>query len=138
MNVDERKYIRHPVEIPIKISTSDCIDACTLKNISQGGLCVFNKQPFEKGEKVDITISVCEPEFNAKAIVRWCDESERNYFIGIAFLNEQDAFTARMVEQICHIEEYRQQAERQTGQVMSSEQAAREWIEKHAGSFPNF
>jgi hypothetical protein len=40
-----------------------------------------------------------------------------------------------MIEQICHIENYRQDQFSKTGELMTSEQAAHEWIIAKAASF---
>ena len=42
----------------------------------------------------------------------------------------------RMVEQICHIEHYRNELLQTEGREISSEVAAKEWIEKYAHTFP--
>ena len=49
----------------------------------------------------------------------------------------QDAFLARMVEQICHIEDYRQSVCRVEGRRLSAEEAAVEWIAQYAAQFPD-
>ena len=41
-----------------------------------------------------------------------------------------------MVEQICHIEQYKQDVFEKDGRRLSGEQAALEWIEKYATDFP--
>ena len=41
-----------------------------------------------------------------------------------------------MIEQICHIENYRQLIKKEQGIELSSEQAAKQWIQKYAHTFP--
>jgi hypothetical protein len=41
-----------------------------------------------------------------------------------------------MVEQVCHIENYRKKILAETGTVLTSEQAAKEWIFHYAKEFP--
>ena len=45
-------------------------------------------------------------------------------------------FRARMVEQVCHIEQYRHEILKNEGRKLSSEAAALEWIQKYAPLFP--
>ena len=45
-------------------------------------------------------------------------------------------FKLRMVEQICQIEHYRLTVLSDEGRVISSEQAAHEWVIEHASDFP--
>ncbi len=44
---------------------------------------------------------------------------------------------ARMVEQICHIEQYKNEILKAEGRQLDSKQAALEWIQKFASEFPN-
>ena len=41
-----------------------------------------------------------------------------------------------MVEQLCHIEHYRNEVNRKEGRDISSEEAATEWIAQFADKFP--
>jgi hypothetical protein len=41
-----------------------------------------------------------------------------------------------MVEQVCHIENYKKEIYRAEGRLLSSEQAAMEWIIRYASRFP--
>jgi hypothetical protein len=55
----------------------------------------------------------------------------------VTFLDADDAFLARMVEQVCHIEDYRKSVQRLEGRALSPEAAALEWIAHHAAQFPD-
>jgi hypothetical protein len=78
-----------------------------------------------------------DPPFDAKARVVWCRPENSKYLVGVEFLDKADAFRSRMVEQVCTIEEYRQQVRRAEGRTLSSQEAAEEWIVKYAGAFPH-
>ena len=138
MDTVSREYIRHPMAIPIdvKSETVQQYKHPHIKDISEGGLCFVYANNFSTGDKVQITISICRPEFNAEGIVRWCEKSDDDYLIGVVFLETEVTYSLRMVEQICHIENYRREVSKQTGEEMSAEKAAREWIHKYAGDFP--
>ena len=76
------------------------------------------------------------PVFQAMGRVSWCRPEGNGFEIGIEFLNKDDMFSARMVEQVCHIEEYKQEVLLKEGRNLSSEEAALEWIKKYAKDFP--
>ena len=79
-----------------------------------------------------------QPAFEAQAKVVWCHaQGEGGFELGVTFLDAEDAFLARMVEQVCHIEEYRAAVRRREGREMTSEEAASEWIGKYAAHFPD-
>jgi hypothetical protein len=132
-----RVYVRHPSEFPVELRAPDHGETQheRLRDVSTGGLCCRSRVPFHEGEPVLVRIPIGGPGFEAEGRVAWCRSHEEGYRIGIAFVAETEAFRARMVEQICHIERYhRQQLEE--GRVVTEEDAAVEWIAKYAGHFP--
>jgi hypothetical protein len=74
--------------------------------------------------------------FQAAGRVSWCRSEGNQYEVGIEFLDKDDMFRTRMVEQICHIEQYRQEVLKKEGRKLSSKGAAQEWIQKFAPQFP--
>jgi hypothetical protein len=42
-----------------------------------------------------------------------------------------------MVQQVCSIENYRKEVETREGRTLTNQEAAAEWIKKHAGNFPD-
>ena len=58
------------------------------------------------------------------------------YEVGVSFLDAEDVFRARMVAQVCYIEDYRRSIARAEGRELSSEEAAGEWIARYAHKFP--
>ena len=68
-------------------------------------------------------------------VVAWCRKQEEDYLVGIAFIDEDTLFRARMVEQVCQIEHYRHQRELELGCTLCAEVIAQEWIAQHAVEF---
>jgi len=136
--IDKRAFVRHPTEIPIEVSSTR-IDGpiCPhLKDISMGGISFTSKRNFQKGELIEITIPFLTPVFHSNGVVVWSKKDGNNYEVGIRFHNLGDAFRVRMIEQVCYIEAYRKNQLEEEGRVLSSEEAAFEWIERFAESFP--
>jgi hypothetical protein len=134
-----RQFIRHPVDVPIEIRSSRAAPRAAVKthDISLGGLAVRSAEPVEPGAMLEVRIPYVQPAFEAHAPVVWCrPDHDGGHEVGVTFLDAQDAFTARMVEQICHIEDYRRSVAREEGRQLSPEDAAHEWISKFAASFP--
>jgi hypothetical protein len=127
-----RRYIRHPTDIPLRITAGESI-APDLKNVSSGGLCFETDEILTAGTQIRIEIPIDNPPFCADAVVVWCHAFNGHHQVGVRFVDEQSAFTARMVEQVCQIQKDTLQLE---GRRLSGEQAAREWIAKHAADFP--
>ena len=134
-----RQFIRHPVDVPVEIRAGGSGTATALHthDISLGGLALQSGFAVAVGSIVDICIACVQPPFAAHARVAWCRaRDDQGFELGVTFLDAEDAFLARMVEQVCHIEEYRKSVQRIEQRVLSSEEAALEWIDKHAARFP--
>lgn len=133
-----RQFIRHPADIPIEVSAEHAAswDAHHASNLGLGGLAFRCEHRLDPGRVISLRIPVVRPVFSATARVVWCRPRESGFDLGVEFLDPDDAFRARMVEQVCHIEEYRMSVQREEGRVMSPEEAAMEWIGKHAAEFP--
>jgi len=133
-----RAYIRHPSDMPIELSPLEAHEqVCTLtKDISIGGLSFYSRRPFDTGTEVNVKIPVTTPPFEANVKVVWCVSNVDGYDVGVEFIHSSDAYKARMVEQVCHIEHYRLWVKEVEGRELDSERAAKEWIGKFAGQFP--
>ena len=133
-----RQYVRHPSNIPIDYQVDDRHNNGhdLLQNISKGGLCLSAPDYIEPGRIIHIRIDIQEPVFEAAGTVVWCRPGDNGYDIGIRFEDDTTEFSVRMVEQICHIEQYRRDVFVNEGRSLSSEQAAEEWISGHAENFP--
>ena len=132
-----RAYIRHPSEFPIELGMPEEPEPERerLSDVSIGGLSCHSHNELAEGQRVKIRIPVVKPPFEAEGRVIWCRPDKERYRVGIAFADEALAFSARMVEQVCHIERYRSHLLEQ-GLELSVEDAAQEWIGKYAARFP--
>jgi PilZ domain len=135
-----RQFIRHPVDVPIEVDTDESgpPSAFHTHDISRGGLAFRSDVEVVPGSHVEVRIPYVKPVFEARARVVWCRPHDaHSYELGVTFLDAEDAFLARMVEQVCHIEDYRKSVQRIEGRELSSEEAALEWIDKYAAQFPD-
>ncbi len=132
-----RQFIRHPVSMPIEIDESSHREGTPyVLNIGYGGLAFRSEKTIKLGTVVNIKISCIQPAFEAQAKVVWCGKHQYGAEIGVEFLNADDAFMARMVEQICYIETYKNEVALKENRTLTSEEAAVEWINKYAANFP--
>jgi len=134
-----REYIRHPSKVPLVIiphSTREQL-SLELNNISTGGLSFDSPVEFHTNAIVKIKIPSIKPVFKVNAVVQWCRQIKGCFEMGVQFLDQDDAYKVRMVEQVCHISEYRKEKQQVTGRRMSWNNASMEWIEKNGGSFPH-
>jgi len=132
-----RKYIRHPSDIPIEIDGVDMQDVESLHDVSFGGLSFISKNRIKPDSKISITIKFVTPSFVSLTIVKWCRKHGDHYDIGVSFCDLEDAYRARMIEQVCHIEHYKREVLIKEGRKLTGEQAALEWIQRYAAKFPS-
>jgi hypothetical protein len=105
-------------------------------NLSEGGLAFTAADCIPVNSIIELRIATVQPAFEAKARVAWCKEENGRFLVGVQFLDKNDAFQSRMVQQVCAIENYRSE-QLQKGRVLDSQQAASEWITKYASRFPD-
>lgn len=134
----DRRFIRHPSRLPIRFELQGDLPQRDdrLRNVSEGGLCFATELALDPGLPIRVTIPVFGQQFAIEGTVAWCREAAAGFEVGVHFVSRQDRFSVRMVEQLCYIEDYRMQVEREQGRRLTSEQAAQEWIERFAGQFP--
>lgn len=135
--VEMRTFIRHPSDIPIDVIFEGLVERKEeyLANVSIGGLAFSSATPLEENSSIVVRIPLVRPAFEARGRVIWCRKENDHFDIGVEFLETKDGFRIRMVEQICHIEHYKNEIKRKEGRDLSGKEAALEWINKFAGSF---
>ena len=107
-----------------------------LKNVSIGGLSFRSPQALPIGQVVRISFPFLDDHAPLVGQVVWNRSSDQGCEIGIQFTDSEQLYRLRMIEQVCHIEHYRQEVLTQQGRNLSSEEAAAEWIQLFADKFP--
>ncbi|QMV61272.1 PilZ domain-containing protein [Pseudomonas berkeleyensis] len=133
-----RKFLRHPSDMPVELvlRKQACIPRQRLNNISLGGVACNSPRGFRRGTSVELRIPLLGEQARYPGVIAWCKRQAEDYLVGIAFIDEDTLFRARMVEQVCQIQHYRKQLEQESGEARAIEQCASEWIAQHAAEFP--
>jgi len=136
---ERRRFLRHPIEIPLtyKILKDERRNISQTTNLSDFGISFTVDEPIPEGQILEIHIYSPRQNLFAKSIVKWQQylEKERKYQVGVMFLDKQEGFRARMVEQICQIDLYRQRRMAEEAREIPYNEAAMEWINLHAKNF---
>lgn len=133
-----RRFIRHPVDIPINYRLlNNPGEKEKLKNVSRGGLCFKTNEAIPVGVTIRVEIPACQPKFESEGTVVWCSQADGTYNIGVQFDDCASEFNLRMVEQVCYIEHYKNYVWEKEGRLLTGEEAATEWIQKYAAVFPS-
>lgn len=133
-----RKFVRHPSEFPADIhelSGQGEHLLAQMTNISQGGMSCQVSRPIFEGCDVEVSVPAVDEECIGCGVVAWCKPGRGHFQIGVRFSDENSAYRARMVEQLCQIEAYRRACEAREGRFLDPDQAAKEWIDLYAADF---
>ena len=134
-----RKGQRYLLDVPMEYSLGDVVRARTeyLVDLSVGGMSFISEMKLEQGTVINISIPLFKPVFQTQAVVCWVRKNKNGtYTIGAQFKETQNEFRARMLRQVCHIQNYRKEVLEKESRKLTGEQAAIEWIEKYAKFFP--
>jgi len=134
----KRNFIRHPLGSPIqhRFLDSQSLRRNYVRNVSEGGLCFRSRTYIAPDQFIEIKIPNGESAFESTCLVAWCKNTGKDFEVGVKFEDQDAEFAMRLVEQACYIEEYQKDVLSKQGRQLSAEEAAKEWIEKYAGSFP--
>ena len=133
---ERRKFIRHPVDVEIRLSRVSSRDSegVLMSDLGDGGLAVQSEVFYKKGSRLIVQIPHIHPPFEAVGVVCWNRSLNGPYLIGIRFMDDSSTRQMRIVEQVCQIELYRKRLLAE-GNSISFKDAAREWIDKYAEDF---
>ena len=140
-NTAIRKHIRHITGIPIKVSldyaTDNLVDSedDTITNVSLGGLSFIATDRLDISENIKVRFPILSEGSVLDGKVVWCEKSSRGYEVGLEFNDPEELDRLKMIEHICHIENFRKEINNREGRQITSEQAAREWVSRFAGDF---
>ena len=135
-----RGYIRHPSDIPIEYQEDEQDSGVSqerLHDISRSGLSFSSARELSPATVITIRMPCVQPSFVVRGQVAWCHPEGEGFTVGVIFSESSDYFRVRMIEQICHIEQYKAEVLAREGRQLDGEQAAREWIHKFADEFPD-
>ncbi len=132
-----RLHKRSKSDLPIDVSINDEANPETdlLNDVSLGGLSFKSKVPIQENKIIEITMPLTYPVFQVIGRVRWCRKEADHYIVGIRFVTPVNELTVEAVEEICDIDEYKNEVYKKEGRILSSEDAAVEWLNAYIKEF---
>lgn len=97
-----------------------------LNDISFEGLSFESQFEYRRGTILTINIPVTQPAFQVISEVVWCKPNGGNYKVGTKFLQIQNGYRMKMLEQLSFIETYRKKVFFDENRSLSCEQAYNE------------
>lgn len=142
MTTGRRCFIRHPVTLTVQCRKQGHREVCAreMRDISFGGMSFISSDCYAPGDIVVMEFPVAPIQNQLSGEIIWSSPLSVNPAIlfanGLKFLNRQVLFIARLVEQMCSIEKYREAQARHQHRTLSGDEAAQEWIRMCAARFP--
>lgn len=91
--VEQRRHLRYPFNYTIKYAVTPMLaenySTGIISNISSSGICLYTSNALVKGQ--EIIIKTILPTFFKKAVVRWCENTSKNFWkSGLEFINSNN------------------------------------------------
>lgn len=134
-----RKYFRHPCNIPIDYQLGEPAreKPSPHQNLQHGGISFCASAPLERGWEITIRVMARHPLPPLRGVVAWCRKCREHYTVGVVFFEKSMAYRARMVEQICRIEQFQDKLNSlRAPENCSRNEVAAKWIGHFAANFP--
>ncbi|RKY00225.1 MAG: hypothetical protein DRP54_05885 [Spirochaetes bacterium] len=140
MVVEKRRYIRHPLNYPLRtfIRTEDGhkVVESQSENIGEGGLIFISEYPVEIGSELEIELEVEGRIFKVQSRVVRCENAgENRYKIAVSFSSQNEYLKARMMEQVVRIEMFKNRLEKRYNVKCKFADVAKVWIDRYSKFF---
>lgn len=139
MENENRKFLRHPIRVPIQLTLAESSPALTARaeDLSQGGLAFFWPESIPEGTSLQLSIPVEDQLFKMNAHVTHSqkDAGSGLFKTGVCFKDSVSAFRAKLAEEIIQIRHYCEKISLLRGRPFSEEDAAKRWIDRNAEDF---
>jgi hypothetical protein len=133
---DRRRFVRHPLKIPLAVRPRGGGEAFLTKvgDLSEGGVSFGAPAPLGLGTQVDVELHVHHCRFTLGGTVATCT-SEAPCRVGLRFAAPGELFRLKLAEQVLRIEDLRESLAAERGAPVSTEEAATVWVERYADTF---
>lgn len=137
---DQTGFIHHPSGFPLEVRRL-WFERPSIEPVDESGKIgvIFQSEKYIKpGCRLEITVPLRNEEEKFRGQVVFVRHNGQNYDIGLWLKHRADASRARIVEQVCHIENYLKEKKYKEGPyAINRDRAAQEWIIKNASSVPS-
>ncbi len=141
MDIEKRKFIRHPFNYPVETRVlhpekKENLVHSKSENIGAGGLLFRSNLEILKNTEVEINLKVQGRKFLLDGTVVRCERiNEGQFSIAISFNNPDEVLKARMMEQVVRIELFKERIERRYNVKLDFTYVASEWIKRYSAVF---
>lgn len=88
----------------VDLNPAEGLTPVRLLNLSAGGLGILSRQEMTLGQQLTLTIGIPSPSAVLEAEVVWVQPDGDRYRVGLRFLNSNESFRQRMIQQMYRLE----------------------------------
>jgi c-di-GMP-binding flagellar brake protein YcgR len=109
--MERRQYIRHPAEISVEYAISGEQEKTTdlTQDISFGGIRFRGRSYIEPGTVLSLKFPTIHAGYEVSGRVVWSKQKKDHVEMGVEFLDENEAYRAQLIEEICHLKSKQQE-----------------------------
>jgi hypothetical protein len=106
-------------------------------DLGDGGIAFPSPRELPLESVVDVSLPIGDRAFSLAGSIASCQPNPAGgqYRIGVAFLHPMMSFRMKLAEQVLRIHELRREISDEQGRHVTTEEAAREWVTRHAEEF---
>ncbi|MHC6224972.1 PilZ domain-containing protein [Pseudomonas sp. X10] len=130
-------FLPHPDDVPVELALrqSPSLFRQHLHTLSLGGIACNHPRAYRRGMAVEMLIPSLGADARYPGYIAWCQKQADGYRVGVAFIDAQALFGARMGEQVCQIQHFCLLHDQADLGDPEAQALAQEWINLHAGEF---
>ena len=88
----------------VTLTVADEEVSVKMLNLSAGGLGILSQQELPLGQQLVLAIGIPDPSSEIEAEVVWVEQDGDRYRMGLRFLNSNESFRQRMIQQMYRLE----------------------------------
>ena len=135
MDRQRRRYVRHPIRVPLVVRYGGTDLRTRSGDLSEGGLSFQAINELVHGTQVEVELPVNHTRFKLIGTVAACVRAGEGFRVGLSFVETGLMFKMKLAEQVLRIEELRLALSKERGHEVDKAEAAAIWVEKYASTF---
>lgn len=133
--MDRRRYVRHPIRVPVAVRHGDTELFSRVGDISEGGLSFDSPSAIPIGSTLEVELPVHHSRFKLTGTVAASIPQAEGFRVGVSFVETGVMFKMKLAEQVLRIDELRLTLTKERGVEVSKAEAAAVWVEQYAATF---
>ena len=133
--MDRRRYVRHPIRVPVAVRHGELELFSRVGDISECGISFDSPVDIAVGATLEVELPVHHSRFKLTGTVAASIPQGVGFRVGVSFAEPGVQFKMKLAEQVLRIDELRLSLTKERGVEVTKAEAAAVWVEQYAASF---